>query len=149
MLRSIAHISCYRDTQYDIQNWTGYMRNRYFSLNAILAHCAGGWGGNSVPNSLSYCAQFFICEGIHQAAVCWRLRWGSGHMMWCPGTSLLKTALSRALHPPTAYKCVIRQAMPLHSPNHKHWCLPFNHLLSQKKTSLEVWIFQSCSCAQN
>ena len=42
----------------------------------------------------------YICEGIRQAAVCWRLRWGSGHMMWCPGTSLLKTALSRVLHPP-------------------------------------------------
>ena len=41
MLRSMAHISCYTDTQYDIQNWTGYMRHRYFSLEAILAHCGG------------------------------------------------------------------------------------------------------------
>ena len=41
MLRSIAHISCYTNAQYDIQNWTGYMRNRYFSLEAILAHCGG------------------------------------------------------------------------------------------------------------
>ena len=40
-----------------------------------------------------------------QAVVCWRLRWGSGHMMWCPGTSLLKTALSRALHPPCIQMC--------------------------------------------
>ena len=41
MLRSMAHISFYTSTQYDIQNWTGYMRTRYFSLNAILAHCGG------------------------------------------------------------------------------------------------------------
>ena len=39
MLRSIAHISFYTDTQYDIQNWTGHTRNRYFSIEAILAHC--------------------------------------------------------------------------------------------------------------
>ena len=40
MLKSIAHISCYTSTQYNIQIWTAYMRNRYFSLEAILAHCA-------------------------------------------------------------------------------------------------------------
>ena len=42
MFRSIAHISCYTNSQYDIQNWTGYMRNRYFPFLAILAHCGGG-----------------------------------------------------------------------------------------------------------
>ena len=40
MLRSIAHISYYTNTQHVIQNWAGYMRNRYFSLEPILAHSA-------------------------------------------------------------------------------------------------------------
>ena len=38
MLRSIAHISYYTSTQHVIQNWAGYMRNRYFSLEPTLAH---------------------------------------------------------------------------------------------------------------
>ena len=54
MLRSVAHISYYTNAQYDIQNWTGYMRNRYFSLNAILAHCGGDKKGYPVKNHNQY-----------------------------------------------------------------------------------------------
>ena len=77
------------------------------ALLVILVHEGeeGGVHRYSVSNSLSFCAQFVKCECVHQAVVCWRLRWGSGHMMWCPGTSLLKTALSRALHPPCIQMC--------------------------------------------
>ena len=48
MLRSIAHISYYTNTQHVIQNWAGYMRNRYFSLEPILAHSGGGTVGQVV-----------------------------------------------------------------------------------------------------
>ena len=38
--------------------------------------------------------------------------------------------------------------MPLHSPNHKHWCLPFNHLLSHKKSGVRI-LLVSMFCTQN